>query len=256
MDRVVTPPDWVTYAPYVRAINELKKIRNAVILGHNYMTPEIYHGVSDFVGDSLQIAMKAQEVDADVIVQAGVHFMAETSKILSPEKTVLMPDMEAGCSLAESITADGIENRALQRMAVSDLSQPRGGLTNKKFLEELLWPRDRRHTRPAASPAHLASTMDSPFRADRERGKAGASAHGLSGELVETDIPVGAALGVHFQDSGKEAVNGEVTSFDPVVKASVESELVTHRIERLEKTRQLIVTSFGFRKEAIQLVSQ
>lgn len=97
MDRVVTPPDWVTYAPYVRAINELKKKRNAVILGHNYMTPEIYHGVSDFVGDSLQIAMKAQEVDADVIVQAGVHFMAETSKILSPEKTVLMPDMEAGC---------------------------------------------------------------------------------------------------------------------------------------------------------------
>ncbi|MEL6594349.1 MAG: quinolinate synthase NadA [Pseudomonadota bacterium] len=114
MDRVVTPPDWVTYAPYVRAINELKKKRNAVILGHNYMTPEIYHGVSDFVGDSLQIAMKAQEVDADVIVQAGVHFMAETSKILSPEKTVLMPDMEAGCSLAESITADGIEEMRAQ----------------------------------------------------------------------------------------------------------------------------------------------
>ena len=109
MDRVVTPPDWVNFAPYVKAINELKKQRNAVILGHNYMTPEIYHGVSDFVGDSLQIAMKAQEVDAEVIVQAGVHFMAETSKILSPEKTVLMPDMEAGCSLAESITADGIE---------------------------------------------------------------------------------------------------------------------------------------------------
>lgn len=109
MDRVVTPPDWMIYAPFVKAINELKKKRNAVILGHNYMTPEIYHGVSDFVGDSLQIAMKAQEVDADVIVQAGVHFMAETSKILSPEKTVLMPDMGAGCSLAESITADGIE---------------------------------------------------------------------------------------------------------------------------------------------------
>lgn len=114
MDRVVTPPDWVTYAPYVKAINEVKKKRNAVILGHNYMTPEIYHGVSDFVGDSLQIAMKAQEVDADVIVQAGVHFMAETSKILSPEKTVLMPDMDAGCSLAESITADGIEEMRAQ----------------------------------------------------------------------------------------------------------------------------------------------
>ena len=109
MDRVVSPADWAIYAPYVKAINELKKKRNAVILGHNYMTPEIFHGVSDFVGDSLQLAMKATEVEADVIVQAGVHFMAETSKILSPEKTVLMPDMDAGCSLAESITAEGIE---------------------------------------------------------------------------------------------------------------------------------------------------
>jgi len=109
MERVVTPPDWAIYAPYVKAINALKKERNAVILGHNYMTPEIFHGVSDFVGDSLQIAMKAQEVDAEVIVQAGVHFMAETTKVLCPEKTVLMPDMEAGCSLAESITADGID---------------------------------------------------------------------------------------------------------------------------------------------------
>ncbi|OUD09957.1 quinolinate synthase [Marivivens niveibacter] len=109
MDRVVTPYDFVIYAPYIKAINELKKTRNAVILGHNYMTPEIFHGVSDFVGDSLQLAQKATEVEADVIVQAGVHFMAETSKILSPEKIVLMPDMEAGCSLAESITADGIE---------------------------------------------------------------------------------------------------------------------------------------------------
>lgn len=109
MDRVVSPPDWAIYAPYVKAINELKKERNAVILGHNYMTPEIYHGVSDFVGDSLQLAIKATEVEADVIVQCGVHFMAETSKILSPEKTVLMPDMTAGCSLAESITAEGVE---------------------------------------------------------------------------------------------------------------------------------------------------
>ncbi len=109
MDRVISPADWAIYAPYVKAINDLKKTRNAVILGHNYMTPEIFHGVSDFVGDSLQLAMKATEVEADVIVQAGVHFMAETSKILSPEKTVLMPDMQAGCSLAESITADGIE---------------------------------------------------------------------------------------------------------------------------------------------------
>ncbi|UWQ91740.1 quinolinate synthase NadA [Aliisedimentitalea scapharcae] len=109
MNRVVPPSDWAIYAPYVKAINSLKAERNAVILGHNYMTPEIFHGVSDFVGDSLQLAIKATEVDADVIVQCGVHFMAETSKILSPEKTVLMPDMEAGCSLAESITAEGVD---------------------------------------------------------------------------------------------------------------------------------------------------
>ncbi|MQQ09340.1 quinolinate synthase NadA [Epibacterium sp. SM1979] len=108
MSRVITPADWAIYAPYVKAINDLKAERNAVILGHNYMTPEIYHGISDFGGDSLQLAIKATEVEADVIVQCGVHFMAETSKILSPEKTVLMPDMDAGCSLAESVTADGI----------------------------------------------------------------------------------------------------------------------------------------------------
>ncbi|MFV1495073.1 quinolinate synthase NadA [Phaeobacter sp. JH20_02] len=108
MDRVVNPVDWATYAPYVAAILALKKERNAVILAHNYMTPEIYHGVADVVGDSLQLAMEATKVEADVIVQCGVHFMAETSKILSPDKIVLIPDMEAGCSLAESITAEGI----------------------------------------------------------------------------------------------------------------------------------------------------
>ena len=109
MNRVVTPADWAIYAPYVVAINALKKKRGAVILAHNYMTPDIYHGVADFVGDSLQLAIKATEVEEDVIVQCGVHFMAETSKILNPAKTVLMPDMEAGCSLAESITPAGIE---------------------------------------------------------------------------------------------------------------------------------------------------
>ncbi|OED46477.1 quinolinate synthase NadA [Leisingera sp. S232] len=108
MDRVVNPVEWVTHAPYVAAILELKKQRNAVILAHNYMTPEIYHGISDVVGDSLQLAIEATRVEADVIVQCGVHFMAETSKILSPDKTVLIPDMEAGCSLAESITAEGV----------------------------------------------------------------------------------------------------------------------------------------------------
>ncbi|MEO1918286.1 MAG: quinolinate synthase NadA [Paracoccaceae bacterium] len=107
-DRVIPLAEWATYAPYVIEINRLKKERNAVILAHNYMTPEIYHGVADHVGDSLQLAIKATEVEEDVIVQCGVHFMAETSKILNPSKTVLIPDMAAGCSLAESITAEGV----------------------------------------------------------------------------------------------------------------------------------------------------
>ena len=96
--------EWPMHAPYVKRINELKRERGAVILAHNYQTPEIYHCVSDFVGDSLQLAREAARSDAKVILQAGVHFMAETSKILSPEKTVLIPDQEAGCSLAASIT--------------------------------------------------------------------------------------------------------------------------------------------------------
>ncbi len=105
---VVTPMEWMHYAPLVKAINTLKKERNAVILAHNYMTPEIFHCVGDFRGDSLQLAKEAANVEADVIVQAGVHFMAETSKLLSPDKTVLIPDLEAGCSLAESITAEDV----------------------------------------------------------------------------------------------------------------------------------------------------
>ena len=114
MERVVPLADWAIFAPYVIAINALKAKRNAVILGHNYMTPEIYHGVADFVGDSLQLAIKATEVEADVIVQCGVHFMAETSKIMNPSRTVLIPDMAAGCSLAQSITAaDVAQMRAL-----------------------------------------------------------------------------------------------------------------------------------------------
>ncbi|MCB1528428.1 MAG: quinolinate synthase NadA [Hyphomicrobiaceae bacterium] len=105
---VVTPMEWPHYAPLIKAINTLKKERNAVILAHNYMTPEIFHCVGDFRGDSLQLAKEAASTKADVIVQAGVHFMAETSKILSPEKTVLIPDLKAGCSLAESITAEDV----------------------------------------------------------------------------------------------------------------------------------------------------
>ena len=109
---VVTPMEWVHYAPIVKAINELKAKRNAVILAHNYMTPEIFHCVGDFRGDSLQLAKEAARAEADVIVQAGVHFMAETSKLLSPDKTVLIPDPLAGCSLAASITPEDV--RALR----------------------------------------------------------------------------------------------------------------------------------------------
>src|SRR5918997_2420195 len=100
----VTPFEWRLQAPLIAEINRLKREKNAVILAHNYMTPEIFHGVGDYVGDSLGLAREAQRSDAAVIVQAGVHFMAETSKILSPEKTVLIPDLRAGCSLASSIT--------------------------------------------------------------------------------------------------------------------------------------------------------
>ena len=101
---VIPEIEWPVFAPYVAAINALKRERQAVILAHNYMTPEIFHCVADFVGDSLQLAREAAKTDAKVIVQAGVHFMAETAKILSPQKTVLIPDTAAGCSLAASIS--------------------------------------------------------------------------------------------------------------------------------------------------------
>ena len=103
--RVVPALEWPVHAPYVAAIREIKARRNAVVLAHNYQTPEIFHGVADFVGDSLGLARWGAETDAEILVLAGVHFMAETAKILSPEKTVLIPDLEAGCSLAASITA-------------------------------------------------------------------------------------------------------------------------------------------------------
>jgi quinolinate synthase len=104
VSRVIPEIEWAVHAPLIAEINRLKREKNAVILGHNYMTPEIFHGVSDFAGDSLALAREAARTDADVVVQAGVHFMAETSKILSPGKTVLIPDTRAGCSLAASIT--------------------------------------------------------------------------------------------------------------------------------------------------------
>jgi quinolinate synthase len=110
---VMPPVEWPFHAPYVKAINDLKKERNAVILAHNYQTPEIYNCVADVVGDSLQLAKLAASSDADIIVQGGVHFMAETSKLLNPNKTVLIPDSKAGCSLAESIT--GADVRLLRQ---------------------------------------------------------------------------------------------------------------------------------------------
>lgn len=105
VNRHVTPLEWRLQAPLIEEINRLKREKNAVILAHNYMTPEIFHGVGDFVGDSLALAREAARSDAAVIVQAGVHFMAETSKVICPDKTVLIPDPRAGCSLAASITA-------------------------------------------------------------------------------------------------------------------------------------------------------
>src|SRR3954468_21628966 len=110
---VVPEIEWPVFAPYVAAINALKREKRAVLLAHNYMTPEIFHCVADFVGDSLQLAREAAKTDAKIIVQAGVHFMAEASQLLSPEKTVLIPDLRAGCSLAASIT--GADVRLLKQ---------------------------------------------------------------------------------------------------------------------------------------------
>lgn len=104
-----TPAHWNALAPLVEEINALKKEKNAIILAHNYMTPDIFYGVADIVGDSLALAQEAAKSDADIIVQAGVHFMAETSKLICPDKTILIPDVDAGCSLAESITAADVD---------------------------------------------------------------------------------------------------------------------------------------------------
>ncbi len=112
VERVIPPLEWAGHAPYIKAIRDLKREKKAVILAHNYMTPEIFHGVGDILGDSLQLAKEAAKTDADVIVQCGVHFMAETSKLLNPDKTVLIPDPKAGCSLASSITPEDV--RALR----------------------------------------------------------------------------------------------------------------------------------------------
>ena len=100
--------EWKVHAPLIEKINKLKKEKNAVILAHNYQTPEIYHGVADIAADSLALALEASKTSADIIVLCGVHFMAETAKLMSPEKKVLIPDMDAGCSLAASLTGEDV----------------------------------------------------------------------------------------------------------------------------------------------------
>ena len=106
--KVMPEIEWSVHAPYIHRINQLKKEKNAIILAHNYQTPEIYHGVADVAADSLALAIEAAKTKADIIVMAGVHFMAETSKLMSPEKKVLLPDMNAGCSLSSSITGKDV----------------------------------------------------------------------------------------------------------------------------------------------------
>ena len=106
--RVIPEIEWPFHAPYVESINKLKKEKNVVILAHNYQTPEIYHCVADIVGDSLKLAKEAAKTTADTILMCGVYFMAETAKLMSPDKTVLIPDPKAGCSLSESITGKDV----------------------------------------------------------------------------------------------------------------------------------------------------
>ena len=108
ISKVVPEIEWKIHAPLIHKINKLKKEKNAVILAHNYQTPEIYHGVADFAADSLALAIEASKTKADIIIMCGVHFMAETAKLMSPQKKVLLPDMSAGCSLSSSITGEDV----------------------------------------------------------------------------------------------------------------------------------------------------
>ena len=110
ISKAIPEIEWAIHAPYIYKINKLKKEKNAVILAHNYQTPEIYHGISDFSADSLALAVEAAKTKADIIIMCGVHFMAETAKLMSPEKKVFLPDMRAGCSLSSSITGEDVRN--------------------------------------------------------------------------------------------------------------------------------------------------
>ena len=114
--------EWAIHAPYIYKINKLKKEKNAIILAHNYQTPEIYHGISDFSADSLALAIEAAKTKADIIVMCGVHFMAETAKLMSPNKKILLPDMKAGCSLSSSITGKDVRNLKKQNPGVPVVS--------------------------------------------------------------------------------------------------------------------------------------
>ena len=108
ISKVLPEIEWSIHAPYIYKINKLKKEKNAIILAHNYQTPEIYHGIADLAADSLSLAIEASKTSADIIVMAGVHFMAETAKLMNPTKKVLLPDMKAGCSLSSSITGKDV----------------------------------------------------------------------------------------------------------------------------------------------------
>jgi len=108
VSKVIPEIEWAFHAPLVHKINMLKKQKNAVVLAHNYQTPEIFHAVADIAADSLALAVEAEKTDADIIVLCGVHFMAETAKLMNPNKKVLLPDMGAGCSLASSITGKDV----------------------------------------------------------------------------------------------------------------------------------------------------
>ncbi len=109
VSKVIPEIEWAFHAPLIHKINMLKKEKNAVVLAHNYQTPEIFHGIADIAADSLALAVEAEKTNADIIVLCGVHFMAETAKLMNPNKKVLLPDMGAGCSLASSITGKDVK---------------------------------------------------------------------------------------------------------------------------------------------------